>query len=281
MIGNILASVLNPLLIPKGYIIPLYIYPSWWLSPGAWDWVYNAAVAYPGVDFVVIINPSSGPGTGAAPNSDYQHEIIRLAAVSNIKMLGYVDTAYGSRAAADVANDVSHYAGWASTDSRLAMDGIFFDNQAAGANYLSQYSSYASQVKTNSTFLSGLVGFAPGAICNPGYIDLADFVVVFEQASSIVQADLSGWYQSFVAGLSSAQLSKLTFMVNSVDSTTKQVLPNLQSALLSKYLYFTDNTGSSGSAFQSAPSSTTLSSILSQISNPLSGIPTLLSGLGL
>jgi hypothetical protein len=41
-----------------GVILPLYTWPS----DGAWDPVYDALVAYPEVDFNVIVNPNSGPG---------------------------------------------------------------------------------------------------------------------------------------------------------------------------------------------------------------------------
>ena len=269
MMNQIKTNALNPASLSKGFIIPLYIYPSWWTTPGAWDWVYNAAVTNPLTQFTVIVNPASGPGSTIVPNSDYQHEIARLNAVSNIALLGYVDTAYGSRDAAAVASDISIYAGWGASNVAWKLDGIYFDNQASGSNYINLYSSYASQVRANAGFNSPVVGFGPGGVCAPGFVDLADFVVVFENASSQVEADLFGWYQSFVTGLSPAQLTKIAWMVNSVDSGSNKVMANLQAAFNSKYLYFTDNTGSWGAAFQSPISASTLSSMLSLISSPL------------
>lgn len=274
VISNILSNVQQPTAVTKGVIIPLYIYPSWWVSPGAWDFVYNAALNYPSVTFTVVINPDSGPGSAAIPNSDYQHEIIRLRSVANIQLLGYVDTAYGSRAASAVANDVSLYAGWGTMNPQLAMDGIFFDNQATGAQYVSQYYAYASQVRSSSFGGSKTVGFAPGGICNPAYVDIADFVVIFEQASSVVSGDIAGWYSGFIGGLSLSQLSKISWILNGADSTTPQAIANLQAAFNTKYLYATDMSG--WQTFVNPPSSALLSKFLGMINQPITQALTLL-----
>jgi hypothetical protein len=268
MVPQIKQNVLSVASANKGFIVPLYIYPSWWTTPGAWDWVYTAASNYPSVTFTVIVNPNSGPGTGVIPNSDYQHELAKLLAISNVVVLGYVDTAFGSRAPASVANDISVYAGWSSAG--LGLDGIFFDNQAAGQSYLSTYTSYASQVRANSGFTNPIVGFAPGQVCHPSFVDVADFVVIFEQTSAIVPDDLFGWYASFLGSLTTSQLTKLVFMLNSADAGTSLVVTNLQAALNPKYLYMTDNTAQWGGAFQSAPSSSFLTKALNMVSSPLS-----------
>ncbi|BFZ55652.1 hypothetical protein PYCC9005_002693 [Savitreella phatthalungensis] len=271
MIAQINAAAANPASLQSGIIIPLYIYPSWWTTPGAWDWVVNAAQQYPGMTFTVIVNPSSGPGTTATPNSDYVHEISRLNALSNIVLLGYVDTAYGSRTLTNVLNDVSVYAGWGNANSAIALDGIFFDNAASTATYIAQYTSYAQAVRANSGFTGGrIVGLAPGSICNPSYVDLADFVVIYEQDSATVQGDLFGWYQSFYTGLTTAQLSKISWLVNAADATTQLAVANLQAAFNTKYLYVTDMSG--WQTFVTQPSAGTLAKVLAMLANPLNGV---------
>lgn len=277
MVPNLLANAAKPSSMNKGYLIPLYIYPSWWTTPGAWDWIYTAAANYPSVTFTVIINPASGPGTAAVPNSDYQHELAKMSAISNVVMLGYVDTAYGSRTTSAVSNDISIYAGWATSNSALAMDGIFFDNQAASSSYISMYTQYAAQVRSSTGFLSGIVGMAPGGICDPGFIDIADFTVIFEDVSANVKTDLFGWYSSFIGGLTTTQLSKLVFSITAADSTTAVAVANLQAALNPKYIYATDNTGSWGAAYQSAPSASFLTTALNFLNSPLSTISSLVA----
>ena len=268
IVQKITAAAANPSSLNTGIIIPLYIYPSWWTTPGAWDWVVTAAQQYPSMPFVVVVNPSSGPGTSATPNSDYVHEIARLGALSNVQLLGYVDTAYGSRALNDVLNDVSVYAGWGNANSAIAIDGIFFDNAASTATYLGQYTSYASAVRANSGFAGArLVALAPGSVCNPSYVDIADIVVVFEQGSSIVQSNLFGWYQSFYSGMTAAQMSKISWLVNAADQTTQQVVQNLQAAFNTPYLYVTDMSG--WQTFVTPPSTTVFSKVLQMLANPL------------
>lgn len=270
LVSQLITNIANPASLSSGYIIPLYQYPSWWTTPGAWDWVITEAQANPGITFTVIINPSNGPGTTIVPNTDFQHEIARFAPISNIKMLGYVDTVYGTRSASDVAADVTLYAGWASYNAALAMDGIYFDKQAASVSYISQYTAYASQVKTNSYFLSGTVGFGPGSICDPSYFNIADFVIIFEEPSANIRTDLFGWYASFMTSLTSSQLAKTAWLIDSADSTTTVALSNLMAAFGSKYIYVTDQSGST--AYTSSPSTAVLSSILALLSNPATAL---------
>ena len=41
-------------------LLPLYVYPE----SGAWDPVYSAVSSNPSVEFVVVVNPDSGPDDG-------------------------------------------------------------------------------------------------------------------------------------------------------------------------------------------------------------------------
>ncbi|KAF1965294.1 hypothetical protein BU23DRAFT_628662 [Bimuria novae-zelandiae CBS 107.79] len=113
--------------LPKSRILlPLYIYPE----RGAWDPLFEAVVPNPTLDFVIIVNPNSGPGSEPWwPNAEYVREIPRLNAHQNVRTVGYVSTAYCKRPIEKVLADVDRYAAW-SCDERfpgLAVDGIFFD----------------------------------------------------------------------------------------------------------------------------------------------------------
>lgn len=276
-VSQIAALVAQPSAANQGYIIPLYIYPAWWTNPGAWNWVYTAAANYPSITFTVIVNPASGPGTAILPNSDYQQELAKLTAISNVQILGYVDTAYGSRSTAAVTNDISLYAGWNAANSAIDVDGIYFDNQASGQSYLSMYTSYASQVRNSAALSPGIVGFGPGQVCYPGFVDIADFVVIFESTSAIVKDNIFGWYSSFLTGLNTSQLSKLVWMLSAADQTTTLAVTNLQAALNPKYLFLTDSAGQWGAQFQGAPGASFLTKALGLISSPLSMISSLVA----
>jgi hypothetical protein len=83
--------------------------------------------ANPHLNFTIIINPSSGPGTSQFPNDQYSTELQKLNGYANVETIGYVRTGYGTRNISDVLSEVSTYAGWSSKSSLLAMNGIFFD----------------------------------------------------------------------------------------------------------------------------------------------------------
>jgi len=83
-------------------------------------------LAKPDLDFMVIINPSSGPGS-QYPDEQYTAALKQLATYPNVQKFGYVRTGYASRNLSDVISELNVYAGWSSKGPAFAMDGIFFD----------------------------------------------------------------------------------------------------------------------------------------------------------
>lgn len=81
----------------------------------------------PDLNFTVIVNPSSGPGSSPYPDAHYDAAIRRLNSHPNIETVGYVRTGYATRNLSDVKAEVAVYSGWFSNASALAMHGIFFD----------------------------------------------------------------------------------------------------------------------------------------------------------
>jgi hypothetical protein len=109
---------------------------------------------HPTLNFTVIINPNSGPGTNQFPDADYTAAVEKLSTYDNALMVGYVRTGYATRNISTVIAEVDTYAGWSSDSSALTMHGIFFDE----APYV--YSEQAvdfmhtiNQVVKNSTSL--------------------------------------------------------------------------------------------------------------------------------
>jgi hypothetical protein len=111
--------------------------------------------------------------------------------LSNIKTVGYIDTARRSRANTVVITEIETYAGW-SQKSGLTVDGIFFDQTPTrGSNDTEYYTrNISGTVKHSSGFLEPRLviqnsGQVPDASLLNAYIDLT---VVFEGAYENIPA---------------------------------------------------------------------------------------------
>lgn len=84
--------------------------------------------ANPNLSFIVIINPSNGPGeAGWWPNVDYIREIARLGSYPNVRIVGYVHSTYCSRPIEGVLQDIQTYADRSLEDGKCQVQGIFVD----------------------------------------------------------------------------------------------------------------------------------------------------------
>ncbi|KAK0204020.1 Spherulation-specific family 4 [Desarmillaria ectypa] len=167
-----LFSLLTTAFASTGVLLPLYIYPDDGCS--AWESVFEAIASFPSLLFTVIINPSSGPGTG---DSTYASCISTLKSTgSNVVVVGYVSTSWGNRAQSDVEADVSTYAGWTEA-SRPS--GIFFDESSTEASDMSLYQTYASAARSTLGD-SATVVLNPGTTTDEGYFSFSDLIVTAE-----------------------------------------------------------------------------------------------------
>ncbi|MGW7283821.1 spherulation-specific family 4 protein, partial [Streptomyces sp. NPDC054844] len=84
---------------------------------------------------------------------------------------GYVDTDYGTRSAADVAEDARRHREW------YAADGCFLDRVSSAATELPAYRALVRGLRRQG---STTLVLNPGVHPAPGYARLADLVVTFE-----------------------------------------------------------------------------------------------------
>lgn len=179
-------------------VIPLYIYPS----PGAWDPLLQAARAHPGIKFVVIVNPSSGPGPEKLPDANYIDILCNVRVHSNVMVLGYVHLSYGHRHVDLVLGDIDRYAAWESEScGAIRVDGVFLDEAPSSieggyqkvslARYVREAWGRMARVRgtlepmrTTPPFTPLEVMYNPGVLVDSRYMSEADKVVVFEQAAS-------------------------------------------------------------------------------------------------
>ncbi len=78
-------------------ILPLYLYPD--SSASAWGNITATVAAYPAVQWEIVVNPNSGPGTTSYPTDpNIIAGIAKLNSYPNVHTVGYVDTAHGQKA---------------------------------------------------------------------------------------------------------------------------------------------------------------------------------------
>ena len=98
-------------------ILPLYSDPSVWFENK--EILLNLRKL--SNNFVVIINPSSGPGYA----SNYSYKVgIKMLKEMNITVLGYIHIKYGKRDLLSISDEINRYANFYKEDG---LDGIFFD----------------------------------------------------------------------------------------------------------------------------------------------------------
>ncbi|PVH67326.1 hypothetical protein DL98DRAFT_600663, partial [Cadophora sp. DSE1049] len=67
-------------------LLPLYIYPE---TNATWAPLFNAIETRPQLKFIVIVNPSSGPGSLPYPSDQYTTAVQKLNAYQNVQTVGY------------------------------------------------------------------------------------------------------------------------------------------------------------------------------------------------
>ena len=108
------------------------------------------------LNFLVVINPNSGPGPLPYPSNDYSPQVQRLNAYPNVQTVGYVRTGYATRNISTVLEEIATYAGWSSNTTDFAMHGIFFDE--APHQYSADAVDFMTKVNKAVKEESGILG---------------------------------------------------------------------------------------------------------------------------
>ncbi|EME46784.1 hypothetical protein DOTSEDRAFT_169603 [Dothistroma septosporum NZE10] len=165
-------------------IVPLYIYPS---KQSTWQPLYDAIDKHPDLNFLIIVNPNSGPGKPPWwPNKDYIRELPLLNSRPNVTAIGYVSIDYCRRDIHEVLYDIQGYSEWPkdTMEAGVYVEGIFFDEtpekySADHEMYLQRLSDWAR----NSEGIQGdrLVVHNPGTMPDDALSSSRpDVVCVFE-----------------------------------------------------------------------------------------------------
>lgn len=214
-----------------GIMIPYYLYPSDVYNNVAFQALLDLLRTYPTVPTIVILNPSSGPGT--VWDGNYAVAIKQLKAAGAI-VSGYVSTAYAVRSRALVEADI---AGWLSVYSDALIQSCFLDEQSydvteSAVALYEGYTAYAHQR-----------GLYP-VIANPGTNQqetwfkrpTADVIVVHETGSWPSESDMKGNFAGGHAQYSRRSRAALVYGQATLSLTNVAMLRKYVS-----WLYVTDD----------------------------------------
>ena len=116
----------------------------------------------PHLNFSVIVNPCSGPCLDSIPEAPYLTELPKLKAYPNIRTIGYVATNYTNKPIETVIAEIDTYARWTDllNDTRMAVDGIFFDETPGPYDWQSHafLQTAANEVRNQSGLGQQVVG---------------------------------------------------------------------------------------------------------------------------
>jgi hypothetical protein len=165
-------------------LVPAYFYPA---GEGLkhWDRLIESARNVP---IVAIVNPASGPGKDPDPN---YVKVIERARSAGVVLIGYVSTNYARRAAEQVSADVDR---WYRLYPKI--QGIFFDEQASGADKVDYYVAAGKQVRKVQP--KALIVGNPGTVCAEEYVSRSalDVVCLVERAK-VVGTEWPEWVKRY------------------------------------------------------------------------------------
>lgn len=147
---------------PPRLVVPAYFHPG--VVPCQWQWLAEHA---PQVR-LVILNVASGPGTG--PQEVFRAAVGRLRG-AGVSVIGYVDTAYGRRPAAQILAETGRYQDW------YGVRGVCLDRAAAGTGEIGYYATLAERVRAMG---AEVVFFNHGTHPAEAYAAHADLLGTFE-----------------------------------------------------------------------------------------------------
>ncbi|GAB7365321.1 hypothetical protein MBLNU230_g6402t1 [Neophaeotheca triangularis] len=167
-------------------IVPLYQYPK---TSQTWQPLHEAITSNPHLQFVVVLNPNSGPGERPWwPNEDYVREIPKLNEQPNVLTLGYVRTEYCKRDLQETCRDIQTYGTWSQDEETPGcyVQGIFFDETPNEASdHCAGFLEVVTWEARNASGIQGprLVIHNPGTPPDPALSSSQpDVTAVFEES---------------------------------------------------------------------------------------------------
>jgi hypothetical protein len=213
----------------NGLIIPMYIYPTDAYTNSSYNGLAQLKRKYRDIPFVVVLNPSNGPGT--VTDGNYTLAINMLRGAGCI-VVGYVSTLYTNRPIQDVESDISL---WKSLYPNI--QGIFFDEQSDGTTDITAEQSYYESLveHTKTAGLTYTIGNA-GIIVDNSWYDI--FTIEIEWENSTYPSEI--YYDGPWPG--GKKLNKRA-LLKYASSSFESEMPTISSMLqYYKFVYITTDT---------------------------------------
>ena len=138
--------------------------------------IQNSIERNPHHDFVIVINPNSGPGGHPLPCNDYLREIPKLNKYPNVQTVGYIKIDWCRRPLSGTFSDIETYAGW-SLSGWLGtyVEGVFVDETP---NHFSE--ERAEYLHAVRKYIRAIAGFGDRrlvstSICKYRVLRVADY----------------------------------------------------------------------------------------------------------
>jgi Spherulation-specific family 4/Bacterial Ig domain len=201
-------------------VVPAYFYPGQY-----WTEAINSSP----VPHAMIMDVS-GVGAGSAPDPNYV-TAVQQAQARGIDVIGYVDTAYGTRSISAVETEVNNYKAWYNVTD------IFFDQAASSSSYLSYYQTISDYVRTRTAGATVILN--PGVYPDQSYMGLGDIVLAFEGTyAEYLAASVPSWVTNYPA----SDFAAVVFAASGTSSMTQALA--LASERNTANVYVTDNSSS-------------------------------------
>jgi hypothetical protein len=208
-------------------IAPAYFYPP----TGLWDQLIDGGseVAF------IVLNPDSGVDT----KHEWRYDApLAKARAAGIRIVGYIETNYSNRPAAEVIQEMDRYREWYGVTS------FFLDEADTDPASIPLY----KQMTDHAHAMGGMTILNFGYKPHPGYMEITDIAIVFEDNAVVYSTyELPAWISEYPA-------SRFAQMIYGVtEGNIDQVLAK---ALASNagYVWITDDHISTGSPYDTLPS---------------------------
>jgi hypothetical protein len=143
-------------------VVPAYFHPA--VHRDQWEWLAGHAPLVR----LVILNIQNGPG--GVPQAPFKEVTGRLRD-AGVPVIGYVDTSYGRRPAAEALADLGRYQDW------YGVSGVCLDRAATSPAHLAHYATLTARARQLG---AEVVFFNHGAHPHEGYAEHADLLGTFE-----------------------------------------------------------------------------------------------------
>jgi hypothetical protein len=160
-------TVTTPTLSCQQLIAPAYFYPT----TGYWQ----AMIADSSALGIIVLNPNSGVGA----KHEWRYDApLAQARAAGIRIIGYIQTDYGTRAVSDILTEMDRYREWYGVTSYFLDEG---DTDIASIGLYTEMTAYAHA-------MGGITVINFGYHPHPAYMDITDYAIVFEDAMNVFLA---------------------------------------------------------------------------------------------